>query len=184
MAIEMNDLLALKNLDHGMSPYEQVKVANMQNRRAGGTAIAGLVVASAAAVAAVGGWVFAGMKANAAERVALAQNAGTAALLNQTAGLLATERAERVQGDINITNAFTGTQSGSFANQIENNAIANALINLYYPTDKMDAIRNNYDLVRDGSAGDKTEEYTKEYLDMQAWRKKAKELADEIMKEV
>lgn len=126
MAIEMNDLLALRNLDHGMSPYEQVKVANMQNRRAGGTAIAGLVVASAAAVAAVGGWVFAGMKANAAERVALAQNAGTAALLNQTAGLLATERAERVQGDINITNAFTGTQSGSFANQIENNAIANA----------------------------------------------------------
>ena len=47
----------------------------------------------------------------------------------------------------------------------------------------MDAVRNNYDLVRDGSAGDKTEEYTKEYLDMQAWRKKAKELADEIMKE-
>ena len=64
------------------------------------------------------------------------------------------------------------------------NAIINALINLYYPTDKMDAIRNNYDLVRDGSAGDKTEEYTKEYLDMQAWRKKAKELAAEIMKEV
>lgn len=63
------------------------------------------------------------------------------------------------------------------------NAIINALINLYYPTDKMDAIRNNYDLVRDSTAGDKTEEYTKEYLDMQAWRKKAKELADEIMNE-
>ena len=66
----------------------------------------------------------------------------------------------------------------------ERNAIINALINLYYPTDRMDAIRNNYDLVRDGVAGDKTEEYTKEYLDMQAWRKKAKELADEIIEEI
>lgn len=66
----------------------------------------------------------------------------------------------------------------------ERNAIINALINLYYPTDRMDAIRNNYDLVRDGVAEDKMEEYTKEYLDMQAWRKKAKELADEIMKEI
>ena len=126
MALEMNDLLALKNLGGGMSPYEQVKVANMQNKKAGGTAIAGLVIASAAAVAAVGGWIYAGTKANAAERVAMAQNAGTAALLNQTAGLLATERAERVQGDINITNAFTGSQQGSISNQIENNAIANA----------------------------------------------------------
>lgn len=63
-------------------------------------------------------------------------------------------------------------------------SFVSSLINLYYPTDRMDAIRNNYDLVRDGVAGDKTEEYTKEYLDMQEWRKKAKELADEIMKEV
>lgn len=126
MGLEMNDLIALRNLDRGMSPYEQVKVANMQNKKAGGTAIAGLVIASAAAVAAVGGWIYAGTKANAAERVAMAQNAGTAALLNQTAGLLATERAERVQGDINITNAFTGSQQGSISNQIENNAIANA----------------------------------------------------------
>ena len=38
--------------------------------------------------------------------------------------------------------------------------------------------------MRDGVAEDKTEEYTKEYLDMQAWRKKAKELANEIIEEI
>ena len=122
MGLEMNDLIALRNLDHGMSPYEQVKVANMQNKRAGGTAIAGLVIASAAAIAAVGGWIYAGTKANAAERVALAHNAGTSALLNQTAGLLATERAERVQGDINVTVRQSGTQ----ANFVETNALSTA----------------------------------------------------------
>ena len=66
---------------------------------------------------------------------------------------------------------------------VNKNVLIDTLITANYPSDKMDAVRNNYDLVRDGVAGDKTEEYTKEYLDMQAWRKKAKELADEIMKE-
>lgn len=68
-------------------------------------------------------------------------------------------------------------------NVFSKDALVSSLISFNYPSDKMDAIRNNYDLVRDGVAGDKTEEYTKEYLDMQAWRKKAKELADEIMNE-
>lgn len=66
----------------------------------------------------------------------------------------------------------------------DRNTIISSLINYKYPPDRMDAIRNNYELVRDGDADEKEEEYTKEYLDMQAWRKKAKELADEIMKEV
>lgn len=57
------------------------------------------------------------------------------------------------------------------------------LIRLKYPSDKMDAVRNNYDLVRDDTAGDKTQEYTEEYLAMQAWRRYAKELANEIFEE-
>ena len=47
----------------------------------------------------------------------------------------------------------------------------------------MDAVRNNYELVRDGTAGDKTQEYTDEYLAMQEWRRYAKELASDIMEE-
>lgn len=66
---------------------------------------------------------------------------------------------------------------------INKSVIVNTLITANYPSDKMDAIRNNYDLVRDGVAGEKTEEYTKEYLEMQTWRKEAKKLADEIINE-
>ena len=42
---------------------------------------------------------------------------------------------------------------------------------------EMDAVRNNYDRVRDGKAGDKTEEYTREYEAMQDWRDYAKLVA-------
>lgn len=60
-------------------------------------------------------------------------------------------------------------------------AIISGIVRLKYTSDEMDAIRNNYDLVRDGTAGDKTQEYTEEYLAMQAWRREAKELASEII---
>lgn len=59
--------------------------------------------------------------------------------------------------------------------------IIDALIEGEYSSSKMDAIRNNYDLVRDGSAGDRTEDYTQEYQTMQAFRVHAKEIATEIM---
>lgn len=62
--------------------------------------------------------------------------------------------------------------------------IISSLIKANYPADRMDAIRNNYELVKDGTAGDKTEEYTQEYLDMQDWRAYSKELASEIMEEM
>lgn len=62
--------------------------------------------------------------------------------------------------------------------------IISSLIKANYPADRMDAIRNNYELVKDGTAGDKEEEYTREYLDMQAWRAYSKELASEIMEEI
>ncbi len=59
--------------------------------------------------------------------------------------------------------------------------IISSLIKANYPADRMDSIRNNYELVRDGTAGDKTQEYTDEYLAMQEWRRYAKELAKEII---
>lgn len=59
--------------------------------------------------------------------------------------------------------------------------IISSLIKTNYPSDKMDAIRNNYELVRDGTAGDKAEEYTQEYFAMQEWRAYSKQLAAEIM---
>lgn len=64
---------------------------------------------------------------------------------------------------------------------LERGVIIDAIINNEYPTSKMDAIRNNYDLVRDGTAGAKTEEYTQEYQAMQALRVHAKEIATEII---
>ena len=59
--------------------------------------------------------------------------------------------------------------------------IISSLIKANYPADRMDAVRNNYELVRDGAAGDKTEEYTDEYNKMQAWRAYSKQLASEII---
>ena len=59
--------------------------------------------------------------------------------------------------------------------------IISSLIKANYPADRMDAIRNNYELVKDGTAGDKAEEYTQEYIAMQDWRVYSKELAKEII---
>lgn len=59
--------------------------------------------------------------------------------------------------------------------------VISSLIKANYPADRMDAIRNNYELVKDGIAGDKAEEYTEEYNKMQEWRAYSKELAKEII---
>lgn len=59
--------------------------------------------------------------------------------------------------------------------------IISSLIKANYTVDRMDAIRNNYELVRDGTAGDKADEYTEEYNKMQAWRAYSKQLASEII---
>jgi hypothetical protein len=45
----------------------------------------------------------------------------------------------------------------------------------------MDAVRNNYDRVRDGKAGDKAEIYTEEYEAMQEWRDYAKQIARQFV---
>lgn len=76
MALEMNDLMAIRGMDReydrgygrswgGMSPYEQVKTSYMAAKRPSGVAIAGLAVGSVAVVAGIGAWVFGGMQASA-----------------------------------------------------------------------------------------------------------------------
>lgn len=98
---------------NGMTPYENYMMAHKESRRANGVGITGLVLGGVGLLAAVTGWVYAGSQAKKAQEVATAQNNGTNALLNQTALLLAEERRERVNGDINLTNTVNDTVSGS-----------------------------------------------------------------------
>jgi len=125
MALEMNDLMALKSLGNGgMSPYEQFKVGAIQSHRASGTAIGALAVGIGAAVAGVGAWIFAPMygsaKAAQARESAIAAKeqatllaAGTQRQLDQLTALYAAERSERINGDQTITQTITDTVSGS-----------------------------------------------------------------------
>lgn len=100
-------------MNHGMTPFESYMMAQKEGKRANGVGITGLVLGSVGLVAGVTGWIYANSQAKKAQEVAAAQNNGTAALLNQTAALLATERAERVAGDINLTATINDTVSGS-----------------------------------------------------------------------
>jgi len=117
MAIDANDLMMLKSLDGGMSSYEQVKVANMQSRRPSGVGVAGLVLGTVGAAAAIGAWIFGPTYAKAqAERARDVANARYDANQNQLGlltQLLTAERAERIAGDINLTNTVTDSVSGS-----------------------------------------------------------------------
>jgi len=119
MAFDVNDLMALKSLESGMSPYEQVKVGHMQSRRPSGVGIAGLVLGTVGAAAAIGAWIFgptyAKSQADRARDVANARYDANQTQLGLLTNLLATERAERVAGDINLTNTVTDTQSGQQA---------------------------------------------------------------------
>ncbi len=129
MALDMNDVMALKSLEGGMSPYEQFKVGHMQAKRPSGVGIGGLVTGVAGIIAAVGVGLWSAAKAaqareaaRTAQDVAAAQNAGTAALLNRLASqydsLFAAERAERIAGDQTITQTITDTVSGSQQGQL------------------------------------------------------------------
>lgn len=62
-------------------------------------------------------------------------------------------------------------------------AISSAIIEDKYPSDKMDAIRLNFELAQNGAVASialddsKREEYIAEYKEMQEWRIHAKEIA-------
>lgn len=108
----------------GMTAFEQFMVAEKTSKRAGGTAITGVILGGVGVALGIGAWVFAPLYANARAKAAEQQNAGTAALLNQMAQLLATERAERVQGDINLTATINDTVSGSQSGQLTASQVA------------------------------------------------------------
>ena len=120
-AKEFLEAKALLGENQGLSQYEQIKVGHM-NKKASGTAIAGLVVGVGAAVAAIGVGAWATAKASEARRVAVAKNEGTEALLNRLAvqydQYMATERQERINGDQTITQTITDTVSGSQQGQL------------------------------------------------------------------
>ena len=126
-AKEFLEAKALLGENQGLSQYEQIKVGHM-NKKASGTAIAGLCVGIGAAVAAIGVGAWATAKASEARRVSLAKNEGTEALLNRLAvqydQYMAAERQERINGDLNITTTIndtvSGSQQGSQSQQLSN----------------------------------------------------------------
>ena len=142
MALDANDLMMLKGMDskEALTPYEQYKVGYMQAKKPSGVAIAGLTVASVAAVAGITAWIFNPLYSNAkagqareaaqgAKELAATQYTAALNLLNQqTANTNATldrvirglerETDARVAGDINLTNTVTDSQTGSQASQL------------------------------------------------------------------
>ena len=109
----------------GMTPFESFIMTDKTSRRASGTAIAGLVLGSVGAAAAIGAWVFgpviANTKANGIRDLANAQFAANNAQISALTNLLGTERAERVaQGTTisqTITDSISGQQSSSLTAQ-------------------------------------------------------------------
>lgn len=126
MALEMNDLMMLRGMDkEGLSPYEQYKVGYMQQKQhTSGIGVAGLVLGTVGTAVGVGAWLFGGMygnaKANQAKEVAIAakelsnvQIAASQRQIDQLTSLLGTERAERIAGDVTLTNTVNDSVSGS-----------------------------------------------------------------------
>ena len=117
MALELNDLMALKSMESNMTPYEQFKVGHLQSKRPSGAATAGLVLGSVGTALAIGAWIFGPIisnnKANGIKDVANARYDATRDTLNQMASLLAAERTERIAGDVNLTNTVNDSVSGS-----------------------------------------------------------------------
>lgn len=106
----------------GLTPYESFKVGEMQSRRPSGTAVAGLVLGTVGAAVGIGAWIFAPIfsnaKANGVRDLASAQFAANNQQIAALTGLLSTERAERVQGDINLTATINDSVSGQQASSL------------------------------------------------------------------
>ena len=162
MALELNDLMALKSMgEKEMTPYEQYMVSHKESKKPSGVAIAGLTVASVAAAAAIGSWIFGPMygssKAGQAKEVAQGakelanaqyaaalqlmnqQNQNTQANLDRLISTVAAERAERIAGDVtisqSITDSISGQQSGSqTATVSQTSAIDNTMQNIMQQT--------------------------------------------------
>lgn len=101
----------------GLSPFESFLIADKSSKRPSGAAVAGLVLGSVGAAAAIGAWIFgpviAANRARGVEKLVDVTNANTNFTLNRLATLLDQERGERVAQGYTITNTITDTQSGS-----------------------------------------------------------------------
>ena len=144
--MDINDLMTLKALDkdNAMTPYEQYMVGYKQQKaHTSGVGIAGLVLGTVGTAAAIGAWVFGPTYANAksnqakeaayaAKEIANVQIAASQRQIDQLTSLFAAERAERIAGDVTLTNtvndSVSGSQQGTLTAQqaAELSAIANA----------------------------------------------------------
>lgn len=135
MALDVNDLAMLKNLDSkdGFTPYEQMKLQHMQSKRPSGTAIGALATSVGAGVLALGIGAWAASRAQSAKEVAIAKNDGLRDLVQTLAGTVAAERAERIAQGLTVTQTINDTISGqqsasqSQATSVENSAYATAM---------------------------------------------------------
>lgn len=96
-----------------LSSYEQWKIAHVSSKRPSGVGIAGLVLGTVGTVAAVGGALWAGSRAKAAQDISKARYDGLRDLVYTNASTIASERQERIAGDINLTNTVNDSVSGS-----------------------------------------------------------------------
>lgn len=100
----------------GLSPYESWMMTEKSSKRASGTAIAGVTIASVAAALGIGAWifgpVFANAKSNGVAALAVANQRNTDATIDRLTNLLATERNERVAQGMTISQTITDTISG------------------------------------------------------------------------
>lgn len=124
--MEFKDFLEMKALSgNDMSPYEQFKTQHMQAKsHTSGIGVAGLVLGTVGTAAAIGAWIFgptyANAKSNQAKEAAYAAKeqanilaVGNQRQLDQLTSLLGAERAERIAGDVTLTNTVNDSVSGS-----------------------------------------------------------------------
>lgn len=100
----------------GLSPFESFLIADKSSKRPSGAAVAGLVLGSVGAAAAIGAWIFgpviSSQRAKGVEKLVEVTNANTNYTLNRLATLLDQERGERVAQGTTISQTITDSISG------------------------------------------------------------------------
>lgn len=107
---------------NGLSPFESFMISEKQSRRPSGAAVAGLVLGSVGAAAAIGAWVFGPVVANnrsrGIEKLVEVTNNNTQSTLDRVINALAAERSERVAQGVTLTQTVTDTVSGQQASTL------------------------------------------------------------------
>ena len=107
---------------YGLTPYESFMMSEKTSRRPSGTAVAGLVLGTVGAAAAIGAWIFgpvyANVKGNGVRDLAAAQFAANNQQIAALTNLLGVERAERVAQGTTISQTITDSISGQQTSQL------------------------------------------------------------------